>query len=268
MWKLCTYRGKPAASIGTKGAKRRVTVPAGYPGGPEAFVRRLNAEAEIIRQPGPANLDRIMELYYADRKAAKIVGLARVEEVCRSIRPDWARLYPDDLTVIACRERIAKGRRRGLSDGTIRSELAYVQAALNFAAQARIIPSAPKLLKPPPPRPRERWLTNDEARKLVEACPSFHGKLFIVLSIATAARPKHLLELTWDRVDLRSGIINLDNPAVDRTAKGRARVPINDMARTHLLAAQTLAQTDYVIEYDGRRVLNVAGVFAAPKFLD
>lgn len=256
-WKICTYRGKPAATRGSKDAKRRITIPESYPGGPEAFVRRLNAEAEIARRPGPATIDRILELYIEDRAAAGIVNISRIKEVRRSLKDVWGRLYPEELDTTACREFIKRGRRKKLSDATIRSELAYLQAALNFAAASKVIPSAPKLEKPPPPRPRDRWLSRDEVRKLLEACQAPHAKLFVILSIATAARPKHLLELTWSRVDLRSRIINLDNPTKDRTAKGRARVPINDAALEYLLEAQKVAQSDHVIEYDGKPLSSV-----------
>lgn len=194
-----------------------------------------------------------MELYIADRENAGIVNVQRIREVRRSLKDHWGRLYPDELTTQACRDFIKRGRRKRLSDATIRSELAYLQAALNFV----IGKAAPKLEKPPPPRPRDRWLTRDELRKVLDACQTFHSKLFVVLSIATAARPKHLLELTWNRVDLKARIINLDNPTKDRTAKGRARVPINDMALEMLATARDAAQSDHVIEYDGRPVLSL-----------
>lgn len=228
-------------------------MPTGYPGGCEAWVRRLNAEVEAAKRPGPANVDRILELYIADREAAGIVNIQRIREVRRSLKDHWGKLYPDELTPQACRDFIKRGRRKKLSDATIRSEMAYLQAALNFVVGK----SAPKLEKPPPPRPRDRWLTRDELRKVLDACQTFHSKLFVVLSIATAARPKHLLELTWSRVDLKARIINLDNPTKDRTAKGRARVPINDMALEMLTTARDAAQTEHVIEYDGKPVASL-----------
>ena len=93
-----------------------------------------------------------------------------------------------------------------------------------------------------------------------------HAKLTIVLLIATAARPKHLLELTWNRVDLRRRVIELDNPGVDRTRKGRARVPINDMAYEHLKIAESVAETDHVIEFDGKPIRSVkTAILAAAR---
>lgn len=173
------------------------------------------------------------------------------------MKPVWGDLYVDDLDKTMQRRFIERGKRKGHSTATTRQVLSYVQAALNFAKSAKLISESPKLEKPPPPRPRERYLTQDEAQRLIDACEVFHAKLFVVLSIATAARPKHLLELTWDRVDLKSRILNLDNPTKDRTAKGRARVPINDMALELLKPARDAAETDHVIEWMGKPVKSV-----------
>lgn len=204
-----------------------------------------------------------MGLYIEDRKRAGIVNLTRIEEVRRSLRPVWGDLYVDDLDKTMQRRFIERGARKGHSTATTRQVLSYLQAALNFAKAAKLISEAPRLEKPPPPRPREAWLTREDVGRLLDACETFHAKLFIVLSIATAARPKHLLDLTWDRVDLKSRVINLDNPAKDRTAKGRARVPINDMALEMLRTAQDMAETDHVIEWEGKPIKSVKRAVSA-----
>lgn len=198
-----------------------------------------------------------MGLYIEDRKRAGVVNLTRIQEVRRSLKPVWGDLYVEDLDKTMQRRFIERGRRIGHSTATTRQTLGYLQAALNFAKAAKLIADAPKLEKPPPPRPRERYLTRDEAQRLIDACEVFHARLFIVLSIATAARPKHLLDLTWDRVDLKGRIINLDNPDRDRTAKGRARVPINDMALDLLKQARDAAETSYVIEWEGKPIKSI-----------
>jgi integrase len=93
-----------------------------------------------------------------------------------------------------------------------------------------------------------------------------HVKLFIILSIITAGRPKHVLELTWSRVDLARRIINLDDPNRFKTQKGRARVPINDTGFIHLETASKVRTTDFVIEVDGKAIKSIRrGVNAAAK---
>ena len=265
-WKPQRYRGAWYAVRGRGNAKQRRATGARDRTGAETFCRRLNAEIDLARRGTPLTIDEILGLYIEDRKRAGVVNLKRIEEVRRSLKPIWGDLFPDDLDKTTQRRFIERGERKGHSTATTRQVLGYLQAALNFAKAAKLIPDAPKLAKPPPPRPRERYLTREEAQKLLDACEVFHCRLFIALSIATAARPKHLLELTWDRVDLKSRILNLDNPTKDRTAKGRARVPINDMALALLKTAQDAAETDHVIEWLGKPVASVKrGVAAAAR---
>lgn len=188
--------------------------------------------------PDQITVATIFKLYIKDREEAGKVNIARMREVERSINKVWGEFLPDQITPAEVRKFITRGKTRGLSNATIRSDLAYLTAALSFAVGARLIAAAPKIEKPEPPRARERWLSRADADKLIKAAEAFHVKLFIALAIATAGRPKHILELTWERIDFQSRTINLDNPAVDRTAKGRALVPMNELAFIHLQVAR------------------------------
>jgi integrase len=81
-----------------------------------------------------------------------------------------------------------------------------------------------------------------------------HVRLFTQLALYTAGRPSSILELTWDRVDFGNMRIMLDNPGKDRTAKGRATVPmVRELVRP-LERAKRSALTEYVIEWNGQRV--------------
>lgn len=211
-------------------------------------------------------MSELYGLYEKDRASHGVVNLTRIKEVGRTLAPIWGSLTADEINKDQVKRFIAIRRNQGCSDGTIRNDLAYITAALNLAADAKIIPAAPKIAKPPAGRPRERWLARDELVKLIDNAKAFHIKLFIILSITTAGRPKHVLELTWDRVDLRNRVIELDNPLRDRTRKGRARVPINQTALQHLTNAQKVAETEYVIELDGKPVGSVKnGIKAAAR---
>jgi len=277
-WRPERYRGKWAAVIGRGNGKRSVATGASERAGAEAFCRRLNAQLEAeARGRGPVTVDRLMELYIIDRRARGTVNVARMHEVRRALKPVWGHYHPDELDTALCRAYVDRGRRRGLSDATIRQELAYLQAALNYAVECRLIERAPKLEKPPAPRPREHYLTREEVRRLIDACDTPHAALFVALAISTAGRPKHLLELRWSQVDLTRRVLNLDRPDVDRTRKGRARVPLNDLALEHLRLARDMAETAYVIEWQRKPVKSIkkaiasaakkAGVEATPYVL-
>jgi hypothetical protein len=86
-----------------------------------------------------------------------------------------------------------------------------------------------------------------------------HLLLFLKAALATAGRPLHILQLTWDGVDFHRRTINLDDPARDRTAKGRARVAMNQEVREALIEARRHATSKYVIEFEGKPIKRVKG---------
>jgi len=269
-WRLGKHRGSFAAVIGRGNGRRRVKLNETDKGAAERAVRDLNLQLTRRALSGDLTVDAIFKLYIKDREEEGKINISRMREVQRTIGKVWGEYLPEQITTEEVRKFIRNGKERGLSNATIRSDLAYLTAALSFALQKKMIPSVPKIEKPPPPRPRERWLTREEARKLIEGAEEFHVKLFIALAIATAGRPKHILDLTWERIDFHRRHINLDNPQVDRTSKGRAQVPMNDLAYEHLMVAKTAfdAGSDcrHVISYLGKAVKSVRrGIAAASK---
>lgn len=66
-----------------------------------------------------------------------------------------------------------------------------------------------------------------------------------------------ILDLTWDRVDLKAGTIDFMPAGREKTNKRRTVVPINQRAREALEQAKEGALTDYVIEYGGNQVKSV-----------
>ena len=206
----------------------------------------------------------IYALYEKNCEKRNIVNLTRVKEVGRTLKPIWGDKTPDEITLEECDRFVSIRTEQGCTGGGIRNDLAYITAALNHAKAAKVIKEVPKIPKPPAGRPRDRYLTRDELVRLIDNAVMIHVKLFIILAVTTAGRPKHLLELTWDRVDLKNRIINLDNPERDRTRKGRACVPINETGYGHLVTAHKLKTIENVIELDGKAIKSIRnGVLAA-----
>ena len=110
---------------------------------------------------------------------------------------------------------------------------------------------------PPPAKPRDRYLTRPELAKLLDHIETPHVRLFVILAVTTGARMSALLDLTWDRVDLAKGIINLNPAGRNETNKRRAVVPIASRADAELRIALEGALTEYVIEYAGGPVKSV-----------
>jgi len=200
----------------------------------------------------------VYNLYVEDRERDGVPSVSRMRSAWKPLSGHFGHLPPASIDKAVCQTYVRKRRRQGVSDGGIRTELDYLSTALRFGARSKVYSGgAPAIERPPQPRPRTRWLTKAEVVRLVRGAGAPHVKLFILLAIATAGRPSHILQLTWDRVDLARRVINLDDPGRDRTRKGRASVPINDDVLAPLQMARELAATDHVIEYNEQPVASV-----------
>jgi integrase len=175
------------------------------------------------------------------------------------VKPHFGALRPDQIDKALCQAYIQRRQNLGVKNGTIRTELAYLSAALQFAVDHKFITAKPRIWRPSPGRPRsaqgDYHLTRAQADRLLKAAEDTpHLYIWILLALATGGRPLHILQLTWDRVDFVRGTINLDDPDREANAKGRALVPMNESARRVLLEARLRATTPYVIEFRGKRI--------------
>ena len=89
----------------------------------------------------------------------------------------------------------------------------------------------------------------------------FHLRLATLITLTTAARVTAVLELTWSRVDLERGQINLRTGEGGR--KGRAIVPINDTLFAAPREARAGALSGHVIEWADQPVKRINKGFAA-----
>lgn len=182
---------------------------------------------------------------------------ARIADIWKAIGPHFGHLRPDAIDEAKCREYAERRKAQGRSVGTVHTELGYLRTALSWAVKRHRIERMPFVWLPPKPRPRDRRLTREEADRLIESAGKPHVKLFMLIALGTAGRAAAILELTWDRVDFKRGMIYLDNPERDRTRKGRASVPMTEEVREALEEAKAGALTDHVIEWGGKPVLSI-----------
>jgi len=72
---------------------------------------------------------------------------------------------------------------------------------------------------------RERALTEDEVRQFIDACPK-HLKPIVITAVYTGLRKSDILNLKWREIDLRKGLIRLEEA---KTGKTRNIVLNSDM---------------------------------------
>jgi len=221
----------------------------------EAERRIVDFRRGMAAPPGSTVGDYVQA--YLDYKKGRIRDHVRLDGAWKMARDTFAALRPDQITPQLCEEYAESRRAVGRSDGTILKEINVIRQAMNWS---KVISA--RFEAPSAPPPRDRHLTKAEARKLLDGCVQPHVRLFVMLALHTAGRRSAVLGLTWDRVDFERDRINL-TVVGEANRKRRATVPMTDQLKAALLEARDAAQTPYVIEYAGDRVLNVKKGFAA-----
>ena len=141
---------------------------------------------------------------------------------------------------------------------TVRKELTTLKSALHFGHRKGLFGELPEIDLGPKPPSRTRWLKPGQAQTLLDAAyQTMHLWLFIVLALSTGARKGAILALTWERVDFDTGRIDFKEPGRPETHKRRTVVPMTARARVALLEAREMARSDYVIEWNGKRVADI-----------
>ena len=184
----------------------------------------------------------------------------------KAVGPFFADRVVSTITEEDCHAYTALRLSQGRKPGTIWTELGRLRMAFVWAERKGLVERAPHVWRPPQGPPRDKSLTREQAAEVVDACQLPHVRLFCVLALATAGRAGALLGLTWDRVDLERGFVDLRDPSRAVTKKGRAAVPLGDNVLGDLRRARHEATSKWVIEWGGKRVGSVKkGIAAAGK---
>jgi len=202
-----------------------------------------------------ALFDEVMLKYLQDKPNERHIYAVR------RLRPHWTGFDLAGLNNAAI-ERYIKSRKKDVKPATINREIGLLSAAINHAnsVYGMSLPNPIKRLKEP--EGRLRWLTRKQARKLIkEASKSAQApylKHFIILALHTGCRSGELLNLEWDRVNIKQGYIMLES---EHTKAGKRRyVPINVTALKSLKALAN--DSPYVFFHNKKKVGSVKRSFA------
>ena len=167
------------------------------------------------------------------------------------MRAEFGPVQPSDLSVSSV---INKWRQGGSSNGTIRTRLLYLRAALGWAEKMSFIDRAPYIPAPPPGEARNRHLTRDEFKRLYMAADEPHIRTFLALGVMTGLRNGAILSLTWDQIDAEKRFIR---PTGGTANKKRADIRIGPDLMLALGTAHMLRNGPYVVHWRGKQVASV-----------
>lgn len=199
--------------------------------------------------------ERVADLwpvYVADRKG-EVSRKDRFDSLWNALSSHFGHRLGKAINRQDCRDYFKARKKAGKSNSTVRTELEFLRACLRFHYKDK----APALWLPPESKPRDRWLNQTELEALLENIDAPHVRLFVTLAVVTGARMGAILDLTWERVDLEVGTVDLNPAGREITNKRRTTVKLNERALEALKEAEKAAQTDHVIEYAGSPVASI-----------
>jgi integrase len=213
------------------------------------------------RDPGELPIADVLALY-GEEHAPTRKAPARIGYAISALLPYWSGKTVADITKSSCRRYAAK---RGVSAGTIRRELGVLTAALNYAAGEKLLKKeqVPLVELPTKPEGKDRWLTRNEAARLLNAARTgrrdvrLYLPLFVILGLYTGARKTAILTLRWPQVDLDGRRINFRQGG--ETNKKKAHIPIPNRVMPFLRSAWKRRTSDvgFVIHDAGKPIKDI-----------
>jgi integrase len=208
--------------------------------------------------PDTVDINWILDRYEHDRKDRKSID--RIVSHLKAVRASFGASAPVDVSADMVGNHASSWRRSGLADGTIRTRLLLLRAALAWAVKMKYIDAAPYIPAPPPGEPRERHLTRDEFKRLYMAAEEPHIRTFLIIAVMTGLRNGAILSLTWDQIDQKRMLVRPEGGSAN---KKRANVPINTALALALGTAWWLRHGPYVVQWRGQQVKSVKTGFRA-----
>jgi integrase len=203
--------------------------------------------------------------YYATNHGRKVIGKETLANAIANLAAGF-----DGKTVADAPAHVDFYiKHRDRAAGTVRRELGVLQTAINYGHKKRLLTGTVTIELPPVPPSKERWLTRDEAAKLIRASrkdakAQLYMPLFILIGIYTGRRKEAILSLRWSEVDLRAGVINFEIEGRERTKKQRGKAPIPDRLLPHLIRARRRgSDLGPVLHISGKPIANIRKGFAA-----
>ncbi len=189
----------------------------------------------------------------------------------------WGTMMLDEVTGAACRQFTAtKGK------GAARRELQDLQAAINHHHHEGLHREIVLVTLPTAGEARQRWLTRQEAAKLIRIClhtrevqdgqptdkrPLRHLARFILFALYTGSRPGDVFTASFvvasnrSVIDLDSGLFYRKPPGKRATNKRQPTTPLPKRLIAHLRRWKSMG-ADYVVEFDGKPVSSIKTGFA------
>ncbi|MCB1469703.1 MAG: site-specific integrase [Rhizobiaceae bacterium] len=261
--------GRPDLSTGT----------GNRPDAEKALAAYIASKDTVVgtRRPDQMSVAEVLDIYGREH-AVTTTAPERIGYAIEALSGFWSGLNVADVKGETCRRyrksrvrHFKDGTTQPIGDGTIRRELNVLQAAINYCHREGYLLSPTTVTLPTKPPARDRWLTRDEAAKLVWAAyrspKGKHLARFILLAVYTGTRKEAILglgfnpSLTSGWIDVERGVMYRRGAGERETNKRRKPVRLTRRLLAHCRRWQSLGAV-WAVEVDGQRVGDVKTAFA------
>jgi integrase len=163
--------------------------------------------------------------------------------------------YLDEITRDLAEKIIADKKKEGVQNATVNRIVGVVTRVLRKAAlEWEWLDKAPKFRVLPEPKVRVRWLTYEEAARLLQELPE-HLSVMAAFSLETGLRQGNVTGLLWSQVNLEKKHAYI---RADQAKGGKAiPVPLSDGA-IKILRVQRFKHQTHVFTYKGKPIRQVS----------
>lgn len=229
---------------------------------------RVKAEHFLIQfqslQDAPPEEFTIADLCdaYEKERKGEVAYPKAIANCLNHIRREVGLLPPSMWSRATNRAYLQRRRKDGVMDATIDKELRFLRQAFKYGVRDGWMEKEPRVEVPGPSAPRQRFMTREEFAAIYFHSSPLHLRVFLGLAIDTLARGKHILGLTWDRVDFGNKIIWY-KPHSPRSKKKVQAAPMSDRLHGLLKVAKEAATCDHVVEWNGKRLNSIRKAYEA-----
>jgi integrase len=238
----------------------------------EADAKRLlkKREGEISEGKLPGiyfdrvRFDELAEDYLTDYKVNQRKSLWRAKISVNRLKGHFEGIRATDITTSRMKEYVVVRLEEGAENSTINRELAALKRMFSLGAKQTPpkVGQVPYFGKLKESNVRKGFFEHGEYLNVLGALPSYL-KPVLTFAYHTGWRKGEILNLTWDRVDLKAGTVRLE---AGETKNDAARNLVLNAELRVLLKAQLAARhlgCPYVFHHEGERIKDFRGAWKA-----
>ena len=247
-----------------------------------AYIAAKYAPERRERELSQIRIADVIAIYLADVAPGQARPEKAGERAARLLKFFGAKRL-DEITGALCRDyaaqRVGAGKANKGKGGGAKRDLEDLRAAIIHHQKEGLHRGIVRVVLPERGEPRKRWMTRDEAARLLWTCwktrerqndqpttkrPLRHLCRFLLLAIYTGSRPGAVLSAAWDRgpgrsfVDTERGIFHRLAEGTAATDKRQPPVKLSPRLIAHLERWRRLdGERGYIVRFAGGQVASV-----------